>query len=89
MTIPEAECFSRSCKHYRGARQIGPRSDQLIRNVCVAFTEGIPDVIVSGENLHTEFFPGDHGIRYEKGEMDVRGFTNLQQEQRDLVEGSA
>ena len=31
---------------------------------CTAFPSGIPDVILSGENPHTEPYPGDRGITY-------------------------
>jgi hypothetical protein len=36
--------------------------------VCEAFpVEGIPMEIGYGDNLHLDPFPGDHGIRFEKG----------------------
>lgn len=33
---------------------------------CKAFPEGIPMDIWLGKNKHTEPFPGDHGIRFQK-----------------------
>lgn len=33
---------------------------------CRAFSEKIPDEIWSGKNKHTEPYPGDHGIRFER-----------------------
>lgn len=32
---------------------------------CAAFPDGIPEVILSGDNQHREPFPGDHGITWE------------------------
>ena len=32
---------------------------------CRAFPVGIPEPIATGENPHTEPYPGDHGIRFE------------------------
>lgn len=35
---------------------------------CRAFPGGIPDEIAHGNNPHTEPYPGDHGIQFEKEE---------------------
>lgn len=32
---------------------------------CAAFPDGIPEVILSGDNQHEDPVTGDHGIRYE------------------------
>lgn len=32
---------------------------------CRAYPKKIPEAIWSGDNKHTEPFPGDHGIRFE------------------------
>ncbi len=33
---------------------------------CLAFPDGIPDEILSNENGHTEPFPGDNGIQFNR-----------------------
>lgn len=33
---------------------------------CAAFPERIPDTIWNGENYHVDFYPGDHGILFER-----------------------
>lgn len=37
--------------------------------ICTAFPGGIPLEIWRGENDHTEPWPGDHGIRFERVEL--------------------
>jgi hypothetical protein len=36
------------------------------RHTCDAFPNGIPDEIWRGENDHSEPYPGDLGIRFER-----------------------
>lgn len=35
---------------------------------CAAFPDGIPDEILDGTNRHTEPYPGDGGLIYERDE---------------------
>lgn len=38
---------------------------QGLTETCIAFPNGIPYEIWSGENKHTSPYPGDHGIHFE------------------------
>ncbi len=58
-------CAQRDCKHFIGVKQ-DDKSEEGERVVCFAFSEGIPDVISYGSNLHTKPFEGDNDILYEK-----------------------
>jgi len=53
-----------ACRHRRVDTVGYPKE----RRVCAAFPEGIPDAIWLGQNDHTKPYPGDHGIRFERGE---------------------
>ena len=65
MAIGPPECFERHCKHYQGIKQIDTTEATEV-SFCAAFPDGIPDKIVVGDDLHTQPFPGDNGIRYER-----------------------
>lgn len=39
---------------------------QAFPATCAAFPDGIPDEILVGDFNHTEPYPGDRGIRFEK-----------------------
>lgn len=65
-------CYYRACKHYfdRG-KPTWKREDYPIDAEpawCRAFPGGIPHEIAWGDNPHTEPYPGDHGLRFEKEE---------------------
>lgn len=47
------------CVHYN------PTRDNF--RCCEAYPDGIPAAIFEGRNDHTRSFPGDHGIRFERG----------------------
>jgi hypothetical protein len=64
--IEVPRCYQRECKHLIGVKQ-DRMQESTERVVCVAFPDGIPDEIAYGSNPHTTPYPGDHGIRYEKG----------------------
>ena len=38
---------------------------------CLAFPQGIPEILWSGENLHRAPYPGDGGIRYQPKCIDL------------------
>lgn len=66
--IQEPRCSLRNCKHLLGVYQ--PNDDESDeRPVCEAFINGIPEEIAYGKNDHIKPYPGDHGIRYERGEL--------------------
>lgn len=48
---------------------------------CLAFPEGIPDDLWSGNNLHLDAYPGDSGIRY------VRTFDEFPELPEQLLKG--
>ena len=66
--MAEPQCSKRRCTHFMGVKNDGDESTERV--VCKAFPEGIPSVIAYEDNLHTETYPGDGGITYEKGEGD-------------------
>ncbi len=39
---------------------------------CLAFPNGIPLEIWKGENPHTEPYPGDNGIQFDKRQLPVK-----------------
>lgn len=60
--LREPRCFTRRCVHFRGAE--GDEPKQVV--TCDAFPDGIPEEIAYGDNDHTEPYPGDGGIQYER-----------------------
>lgn len=44
------QCYN--CGHFQGG------------NTCAAFPHGIPKVILTGENDHSQEFEGDRGLRF-------------------------
>lgn len=67
-TLPPSQTTCDTCKNYLGDKVVnaGKNLEGDHINYCKAFLDGIPDVIVSGENDHREPFSGDNGIQYEK-----------------------
>ncbi len=41
-------------------------STSMMSRLCKAFPKGIPHEIWIGENKHTEPYPGDNGIQFER-----------------------
>ena len=60
-----SNCWTRKCKHFLGIKQDN-KKEETERYVCKAFPDRIPPEISYGDNLHTDPFPGDNGIQYEK-----------------------
>ena len=65
--IQEPRCYTRRCRHFAGVKQ-SDETEETEKLVCRAFTDGIPEDIAFGTNKHTEPFPGDKGIRYERAD---------------------
>ena len=66
--IPDA-CFD--CVHYIGLRaatraEETPEAEPEVIDVCQAFPRGIPQVILSGRDMHRTAFAGDGGIFYRQ-----------------------
>jgi hypothetical protein len=68
MTIPI--CALRECKLFSGISKTGKYN-------CIAFPNGIPDDILSGQNLHLENIEGDGGYKFEtnKQPYDIENFV--------------
>ena len=62
--IVQPRCWVRKCKHFQGL-STPPNGEEDGVFVCAAFTEGIPSIIVHGNNLHIKPYLGDNGIQYE------------------------
>lgn len=64
--LEEPRCFQRHCVHYRGVTWFG-NEEETEDNFCNAFSEGIPDEIAYGDNLHLEPLKGQkNDITFEK-----------------------
>ena len=61
--LAQPQCFKRKCVHFQGVQGDDEQSEVC---VCAAFPKGIPVEISYGTNKHTEPYPGDNGIQYEK-----------------------
>lgn len=66
--LAEPNCRKRDCVHFQGVRQ-DDEDEATERVVCVAFPDGIPEVIAYGNNLHLKPFPGDGGVLFEKAKI--------------------
>lgn len=64
-------CWEHRCRHYQGIEQ-PDGTEATERHVCAAFPDGIPGEIVTGQNMHRNPYPGDHGIQYEREGAMVR-----------------
>jgi hypothetical protein len=65
--LHEPKCFTRKCKHFLGiAQPFGREPEEHLICEAFKFSPGIPEEIAYGSNKHTEPYPGDNGIQYEK-----------------------
>jgi hypothetical protein len=78
-------CSLGHCKHYRGTAQPDGTEDSEVE-VCEAFPAGIPAAIATGANLHTEPYPGDHGIQYEEGDPETIAAAIRAYQQANAIE---
>ena len=58
------------CKHYIGLKtiQIDEKEEGQTFDICSAYPDGIPDVIIDGIKSHKDPIEGDRGIQYEPRE---------------------
>jgi hypothetical protein len=64
--LASANCFTRMCKHYGGVKPL-EKSDRMVKHVCTAFPQGIPDEIINGANEHLMALSGQkNGIIFER-----------------------
>ena len=63
--LAEPKCYTRRCRHFMGVKWFDIE-EETERVICRAFPEGIPGEIAYGANPHTEPFPGDNGITFER-----------------------
>ena len=75
--IPAPNCWKRGCKHFIGVTQPGG-TEKSERITCKAFPDRIPHEIAYGDNLHTEPFEGDNGVRFEQSKCAERGLLGFQ-----------
>ena len=69
--LAEPKCFPRRCRWFMGVKTLPntdiPENAELYQvPYCQAFPNGIPAEIAYGHNDHTEPYPEDGGIRFEK-----------------------
>ena len=64
--ILEPQCSKRSCVHFLGVKMLEEGNEATEVPYCTAFPNGIPQDIGYGSNKHTEPYPGDNGILYQK-----------------------
>ncbi len=65
-----ASCLlCRDCKNFISMGNMFP--------ICSAFPDGIPEDVWSGKIVHTAPVKGDHGIQYEKIEIDDTDLPEL------------
>ena len=62
----EPQCSKRKCSLYLGTKNFKAEKDKKnsadgVRNVCLAFPNGIPDEIAYGDNKHSKPFKGQEG----------------------------
>ncbi|HVP11010.1 MAG TPA: hypothetical protein VMV94_07465 [Phycisphaerae bacterium] len=73
MAARRDDCFTRQCRFFRGWREdkrLAQPGRPVLKFVCEAFPEGVPDDIRCGDDPHTTPRPGNHGIVYQRAADD-------------------
>ncbi len=64
------ERFSMNFKSLKFSQCVFCKFKHAGAGTCDAFPDGIPMEILSNAHDHREYFPGDHGVRYEQSLAD-------------------